>query len=327
MCSILIVVSINIFNFTSKIYIMLKSTYSLIFLLLFSIVGFSQIKRSPVIYNEDSLKTAKHDTVDEHYVEFTGLRFFTLKFGVNSFPFGSNSVDYYAGMSPNNYIAEQTFQYGKGYELKANYGKYLTENIAFEWNLQAIIGAKNGLSYRFSDSSLVYSASSSYSCNSYLTGPSVTYQSKGNYWFLYARAGALFGVSTKTIDENYNVYDNNGGGYYGKFKFNTSESGGITSGYTIDLGIMKKIDKYHLLFVEIGYNSLTNTFKNATLNTGTFNDYDVLYSYDTYEKETVFVDKLTNTSNTDPNKPYEEVKYKTILSSIGIKFGCKFLLH
>lgn len=306
-----------------KFYSMIKNIQALLLLLIFSTISYAQIKRAPVKYNEDSLKTVKHDTVDEHYVEFTGQKFFTLKFGVNTFPFGSNSVDYFTGNMPN----QADFQYGRGYEIKGNYGVYFNENFALEWNLHAIIGAKNGLSFRDSDSSISISVSNSYSVNSFLTGPSITYQSKGEYWFPYARVGYLFGASQKNIVENINIFDNTGSSYFGKLKLNSSEFGGLTTGYTIDLGIMKKIDKKHLLFVEIGYNSLNQTFKNGSLDVASFNGNDVLNTFTTQQKETIFVDKLTSSSNNDPNKPLEVLKEKTILNSIGIKFGCKFLLN
>lgn len=309
-----------------KFCVMKKFVSSILLILIVSSFSVAQIKRAPIKYHEDSLKTVHHDTIDEHYVEFNGIKFFTLKFGVNSFPFGSNTVEYLAGTAPNNYVGQSDFQYGKGYEIKANYGKYISENIGIEWNFQALIGGKNSISYRYSDSSLNLSVSSSYSVNSFLTGPSVTYQSKGEYWFPYFRAGLLLGFSQKNINETAHVFQNSGG-YIGKFKQITSEYGGYTTGYTIDFGIMKKIDKKHLLFVEVGYNNLNQSFKNATVDEATFNGNDVLYSYSTQEKETIFVDKLSSTSNTDPNKPLEIEKYKTILNSIGIKFGCKFLLY
>jgi len=137
----------------------------------------------------------------------------------------------------------------------------------------------------------------------------------------YARIGIVIGIGSVLTDNDY-MFD--GENYVEKYKY----SGGIAFGLSSALGIQFELGKSALFFTELCMVNMSYAPTKGEVILAEENGVDILSTYTTRERETVFVNEITyyDDSNPSDNEPAENLKQKLPFGSFGINVGVIILI-
>ena len=157
--------------------------------------------------------------------------------------------------------------------------------------------------------------------------PAFYIRSGGEKFSVYARAGLLIPLLGSVKSE---INDETNPAVSTMIELNTT--GKIALGYTGAFGLNIHFGQKFGFFAEVGANSLRVKSKETEIKTYTANGNDVLGGLPTYNKETVYVDELTSSSNNMSTNPTgtsftsakEDLREVANFSNFFVQIGIKF---
>lgn len=212
---------------------------------------------------------------------------------------------------------------GSGFQANLTPGYMFGDHFGIELGLNGFFGSKMII-----DEATVPTGNYEHTQSStqFRISPALVITSGGEKISAYARGGLvmpLIGSVKSSISNSTNP------SAVTEVELNTT--GKVTLGYTGAVGLNVHFGEKFGFFAEVGANSLRVKSKETEITKYTVNGSDVLGSMDTYDKETVYVDELTNSSNnssvnptgTDQNSAKEELRQIANFSNFFIQVGFK----
>jgi len=215
---------------------------------------------------------------------------------------------------------------GKGVNIGGTFGYMFYNNMGAELGLSYLIGSKTKAT-----SINAYDTTSNYytkgdidiSSKMLLINPSFIIKSKFLNIKPYAKFGAIIGIGQFTTSESkyYNEVYNSSTKYLTTTKFN----GGFAFGLTASLGASYSIKESLSAFGELTYTNLAYAPTKSEITTYSRNDIDKLNTLNISQKNTEYVNKITNT-NTSGTTPTQKLKESYTYGSIGLNIGLRYYI-
>ncbi len=212
--------------------------------------------------------------------------------------------------------------FGRGGEVNIFLGYKLSEQISTELGLGYFYGLNNKSSSVTQSSFGNYNSENTIRGQMFRINPTLRFNAGNGKMIPYIKAGAVIGlVSRLKIKGKYTDSD--------PFNTNTMEdemvfSGRASLGFTGALGIQLTLSEKIGFFSEIHMITQSWAPKKSLVTKQTANGTDMLPDMSTSEKETEYLDKYTNSY--DSESPSKELKYFMPFSSIGLQIGLVFRL-
>lgn len=238
--------------------------------------------------------------------------------------YGIGSPGHVLGTSNTSSSSENIYgTLGSGIQANLTPGYMFGDHFGIELGLNGFFGSKTTI-----DETSVPSGDFTHtqSSNQFRISPAFIIKSGGEKISAYARTGLVLPLMGSVRSE---ISNSTNPGAITEIELNTT--GKVSLGYTGAVGVNVHFGDKFGFFAEVGANSLRVKSKETEITKYTVNRTDVLGNMDTYDKETVYVDELTNSSNntgtnptgTDQNSAKEELREVANFSNFFIQVGFK----
>lgn len=293
------------------------------FLLLFSISTTinAQVKREKIVYEDDKVNTNSIEASSDSE-DLTGTFFLNFGLGGN-LGLGGGKVYSQQG----NLISTTNVSYGNGIDFQLGIGYNFNNYISGEVNLNYQFGISTDVGSNYADTvNGVFSninQTDSYSANGFKINPQIVFSYPTVNVIPYLKFGPVISFCKRIERNDYNV-DNLGSFVY---TFEDVNSSGL--GFSSCFGIKKQLNnpnKY--IFFEMNHITLTQSYEKGSMVSATFNDNDILSSYDISDREYTYVSSLdANYKVTNPNLPSKRLMEYFNFNSWGLKIGLIYILN
>ena len=205
--------------------------------------------------------------------------------------------------------------FGKGLNISGSYGYMFNQNFGAELGISYLIGS----TYEGNDISFGSSSKTIGQGKMLRLNPMMRFSSSKGSIRPYAKAGFMIGFGNIVLDhENWTGNDLE----ELKLKINGGMAFGLNTGFGVDFVSSEKL----VFFSEIQFVSMRYSPKRGEITEWTINGADVLGKATTNDKEIIFVDEVTYTSQnpTPDSEPTKILKLDTPFSSVGLQLGVRF---
>lgn len=212
---------------------------------------------------------------------------------------------------------------GSGIQANLTPGYMFGDHFGVELGLNGFFGSKTTI-----DEATVPTGTYEHiqSSSQFRISPAIVIKSGGEKVSAYARGGLVLPLMGSVQSEI-----NNSTNPSAITEVELKTTGKVSLGYTGAVGLNVHFGQKFGFFAEVGANSLRVKSKETEITKYNFNGSDVLGTMDTYDKETVYVDELTNSSNntstnptgTNQNSAKEDLRQVANFSNFFIQVGFK----
>jgi hypothetical protein len=218
--------------------------------------------------------------------------------------------------------------YGEGLNVAVKVGRKINENIDFEFGIGYLFGreltttassASNlGTTAQFTDDQIF-----TRSANGLLLSPQLVFNAPtDSKLILYAKIGATFGCFINVTDEIEEVAI---GGVVGVVttEITQKSKGNIATGLNAALGANYLLNEQFVLYAELQLLNMAYSPQKTSITSFVVNGNDQFDNLNTYQKETIYLDKIEYQDVIDTEKPLEKLRVSLPMSQVSFNFGVR----
>lgn len=214
--------------------------------------------------------------------------------------------------------------FGQGVNAGVRFGYMFSPWMGVDFGVNYLMSGKMKATSSYTDNS-TFSGYNSTSSNTVYTGrmlrlnPSFVMMQDNGTISPFARVGLVLGVGSVSVD--YHESDSNGDSWSYRMVVN----GGVAVGFSGDLGV-KYLLSDHISFIgSLNLIGMSYSPKRGEVVSYIENGVEYVTSLTTYDREVEYMSSVSgNTAaTTDPNQPYQDLKFYLPFSSIGLNVGLR----
>lgn len=212
--------------------------------------------------------------------------------------------------------------FGQGLNTALTLGYAFNDNIGFE--IGGSYAFSGGIDTEYDESSdfYTYEGKANMKASMFQLSPRLVFnlnsESKLNP---YMKIGATLGLGSKITMTGEEVFRSDFDS--DMVEFTIVQNGGMALGFNAALGANYGLTENISIFAEASFLSLSYAPTDREITQYEYNGVDELKELDKSDRETIFVDKLGTSSNTNDNEPSEELKVYQPFSNLGLSIGLK----
>lgn len=210
----------------------------------------------------------------------------------------------------------QYYSTGEGIQVKLIYGHMFSDAFGVEMSIAQLFGQEQERIFEMPD----YKATSKERTNLTIINPSVVYSFSNNKLSPYAKFGFCGSIGTNKSSHT------NDWTWTEELSEEYTTTSKLNLGITSAIGASLKLNDKVSLVGEATFMSSTFNPKKQTLTKSTIGNEDQLKDMTTRDKESVFVDEVTEDYDQEPNEdqPEEYPNLKVPMSNLAFTFGIKY---
>jgi hypothetical protein len=218
---------------------------------------------------------------------------------------------------------------GKGFNAGASVGYMFNKFVGAELQLNYLIGASTSAESSYTDTDIDNGMTTSYtekyttslSSNMFRATPTLVVKTGFDKINPYAKLGVVLGFGSTTIEQ-----ESTGTGFDQTMKM--EYTGGVAIGLNASVGVLFETEGMVSYFVEVNSVNMNHSYTTGEITEYKVNGMDELGSLSTSDKEVVFSDETTYSSDEEPNEnePSQALKTSLPFGSIGLNAGVRFNL-
>ncbi|MFT6149258.1 MAG: hypothetical protein ACJAUH_001947, partial [Saprospiraceae bacterium] len=232
-------------------------------------------------------------------------------------------------VSPENEIYEiLEGGYGEGLNIAIKVGRKINENVDFELGIGYLFGreltttasfvSNLGTTAQFTDDQIFTRY-----VNGLLLSPQLVFNAPTDSKLIpYAKIGATFGCFMNVTDEIENTAI---GGIAGVVttKMTQKSKGNIATGLNATLGANYLLNEKFALYSELQLLNMAYSPQKTSLTSFVVNGNDQFEDLNTYQKETIYLDKVEYQDAIDTEKPLERLRLSLPMSNVRFNVGLR----
>jgi hypothetical protein len=236
---------------------------------------------------------------------------------------------YNSAVSPENEIYEiLEGGYGEGLNIAIKVGRKINENVDFELGIGYLFGreltttasfvSNLGTTAQFTDDQIFTRY-----VNGLLLSPQLVFNAPTDSKLIpYAKIGATFGCFMNVSDEIENTAI---GGIAGVVttKMTQKSKGNIATGLNATLGANYLLNEKFALYSELQLLNMAYSPQKTSLTSFVVNGNDQFEDLNTYQKETIYLDKVEYQDAIDTEKPLERLRLSLPMSNVRFNVGLR----
>lgn len=221
----------------------------------------------------------------------------------------------------------ENLSFGKGFQFAGIFGWEWNEFFATECAVSYLLGSTFRSNYTNDIQGNYYSLAETIEGRMLRFVPTVKVFGGKRNLRPYAKAGLILGLGT-TCNYSQKIGSNVGGSYQ-NIEVTGRITGGISYGFMGAFGLDIAINPKYRFFTELAVFAQTYIPEKDIIETYEINKRNYFGSLSTRDKETRFVDEITqqDLNNSNTNSANKQIKIYLPFSSIGLNIGMKFYLN
>lgn len=218
--------------------------------------------------------------------------------------------------------------YGEGLNIAVKVGRKINKNVDFEFGIDYLFGREltttaSSASNLGTTAQFTNDQTFTRSANGLLLSPQLVFNAPTDSKLIpYAKIGATFGCFINITDEIEEVAI---GGVVGVVttEMTQKSKGNIATGLNAALGANYLLNEKFALYAEFQLLNMAYSPQKTSLTSFVINGNDQFDDLDTYQKETIYLDKVEYQGVIDIEKPLETLRLSLPMSNVSFNFGVR----